>query len=204
MRRSIAAIAWAPALHFGAACGTPALTARREEECEWCGAPDAPPSPSWSIRIAPEGEPGEPIHISGTVFGPDGRTPAMGVLLYAYHTDATGYYTTRGDETGNGRRHGRLRGWMKTREDGRYEFRTIKPAPYPNRKDPAHIHMTVSAPGYPEYWIDDIVFEGDPRITAAEREGRPKRGGFPATLTLARGGDGVWRATRNIKLERVG
>jgi protocatechuate 3,4-dioxygenase beta subunit len=202
VRRSLAAVAWVPALQFGACGISRAHLAGIVEDCEWCGAPEAPPSPSWSIRIAPEGEPGEPLHISGRVYGPDSRTPAPGVLLYAYHTDAEGYYS-RGDAQGNGRRHGLLRGWMKTGGDGRYEFRTIKPAPYPGRRDPAHIHMTVSAPDYPEYWIDDIWFDDDPLLTPERRAGFPKRGGFPSILKLSRGADGVWRGTRDIKLERV-
>lgn len=203
--KSATALAAFPALSIAAACKVSATeeSAPMAEACEWCGAAEAPPNPSWRIRIAPEGEPGEPLVVSGTVFGFDGKAPAQGVLIYAYHTDDTGYYTTRGDETGNGRRHGRLRGWMKTGPDGRYEFRTVVPAPYPNRRDPAHIHMTVTAPGLAEYWVDSIWFEGDPHITPAQRARLPERGGFFPIVAPVRGGDGVLRATRDIRLESV-
>jgi protocatechuate 3,4-dioxygenase beta subunit len=193
----------AAALPLGVACSSrtaPAVV----QATEWGGAAEAPADPPWSIRMAPEGEPGEEMTVSGTVYGPDGRTPAAGVLVYAYHTDATGYYTPAPGATGNGLRHGRLRGWMRTNAEGRYEFRSIRPAPYPNRVDPAHVHMTVSGPGYPEYWIDSIWFEGDPRITpeisARQLSGR---GGFRPIVRLERGPDGALRGTRDIGLERV-
>ena len=58
-------------------------------------------------------------------------------------------------------------------------------------------------PDFPEQYIDDVWFEGDPRITPAERAGRSGRGGFNAILTLTRDGAGVWHGTRDIRLERV-
>lgn len=170
---------------------------------EWGGAAEAPPSPPWSIRLAPEDEPGERMVVSGTVYGPDGRTPAAGVLVYAYHTDLTGRYTTRGGETGNGRRHGRLRGWMRTNAEGRYELRSIRPAPYPGHNDPAHVHMTVSGPGYPEYWIDSIWFADDPLVTPEMRGRLTGRGGFEPVIALRRGPGGVLQGTRDIRLERI-
>lgn len=78
--------------------------------CEWRGADEAPDSLSWQISIAPPDEPGDSLIVTGTVYRPDGRTPAPGVILYVYHTNAQGIYPKKGDETGNGRRHGYLRG----------------------------------------------------------------------------------------------
>ena len=49
----------------------------------------------------------------------DGKTPAPGVILYVYQTDVTGALHPRGGQV-QGKRHGRLRGWMKTGADGRY------------------------------------------------------------------------------------
>src|SRR4051812_22825989 len=43
-------------------------------------------------RIAPADEPGERLVIHGKVYEADGRTPAAGVVVYAYHTDAKGLY----------------------------------------------------------------------------------------------------------------
>ncbi len=125
----------------------------------WQGATDAPANLSWRTGITKPAEPGEPLLMAGRIFQADDVTPAGGVLLYIYHTDAAGYYNQPN------KLPARLRGWMRTGADGRYEFRTIKPAPYPNRDFPAHIHPTLTAPGYPEYWVDDYWFAGDPLIT---------------------------------------
>ena len=40
-------------------------------------------------RVAPQGEPGQPLAVSGTVVGPDGA-PVAGVSLYVYQTDHEG------------------------------------------------------------------------------------------------------------------
>ena len=58
--------------------------------CEGCGAFEAPANLGWSTRIAGPDEPGEPLTVSGVVYRPDGRTPAGGVILYLYHTNARG------------------------------------------------------------------------------------------------------------------
>src|SRR6185503_3473642 len=90
---------------------------------------------------------------------------------------------------------------MRSNSDGRYEFRTIKPAPYPASRIAAHIHAYVSGPGYPEYWIDEYHFADDPFVTEDMRNKSPK-GNLASILTLTRGADGVWRGVRDIKIER--
>lgn len=157
--------------------------------CEWCGATEAPDDLDWTVTIAPADEPGERLVLEGTVTESDGVTPAAGIVLYAYHTDEDGLYSKRGDETGNGRRHGRLRGWLETDADGRYRIDTIRPGTYPSRSEPAHIHFTVLPPDGEEYWLPSVVFEGDPLITDEEN-----------VVTLQRGDDGVWRGTWNVTL----
>ena len=54
------------------------------------------------------------IKISGTVYEKDGETPAKNVILYIYHTDASGRYPTKPSSKGWGKRHGYLRSWLKT------------------------------------------------------------------------------------------
>lgn len=151
--------------------------------------------------IPPEGEPGEPLLLQGTVYEPDGEKPAPGVVLYAYHTDAQGVYPKRGDETGWARRQGYLRGWVKTDAEGRYQFQTIRPASYPGRSSAAHVHMVVKEPDHPEYWIDDVVFEDDPFVTPEYRQRAQNRGGS-GIIGLTRGEGGTWQGTRDIVLER--
>ena len=153
-----------------------------------------------SVMAAPD-EPGEPLRLRGRVTAVDGVTPADGVIIYAYHTNSEGRYADGSPETEWSRRHGRLRGWVKTGSDGRYEFRTIKPAPYPNRTAPAHIHLTVLEPGRRPYWIDSVVFEGEFGVTDRYRSQRANRGGL-GIISLERADTGEWLAVRDIVLER--
>lgn len=157
----------------------------------------APPTMSPRITIASDDEPGERLVMSGTIFQPDGKTPAEGVVLYVYHTDATGYYSPDDDPY-----NPRLRGWMKTGADGKYEFRTIKPAPYPRRATPAHIHAQVYSDKMPEHSIDEYLFEGDPLITPAEKKKLlTGRGGSSSIVKLTRDSSGVLTGVRDIKLD---
>src|SRR5262245_35963082 len=124
-------------------------------------------------RIAPAGEPGTPFVIHGRVFRKDGRTPAPDIIVFAYHTDATGHY----DAPSSGPHSWRLRGWVKTDADGRFEFTTIRPAPYPNRHTAAHVHIVLEGPGVPRQ-SKGLLFEGDPLLTAAERQESTRAGRF--------------------------
>jgi protocatechuate 3,4-dioxygenase beta subunit len=167
--------------------------------CEWCGAMDAPEELSWSTNIADENEPGERLVLNGKVFNKDG-TPAAGVLIYAYHTNLQGIYEKKGDETGNGKRHGHLRGWIKTDAQGRYQFNTIKPAAYPSRSEPAHVHFTLSSENMPEYWIESTLFNDDPLISPKMKADDDK-GRFAHIITLTKK-DGIWAGERDIKLKK--
>jgi len=144
---------------------------------------------------------GQRIKVTGTVYQPDGRTPAADVILYVYHTDPQGIYPTRGDERGWGRRHGDIRGWLKTGPDGRYTFYTLKPAAYPDSTIPAHIHLTVLEPDGAYYWLESYHFSGDPHLTARERSPAAPRGGSSGLLDLKPEGD-MWVGVRHIVLGR--
>ncbi len=45
----------------------------------------------------------------------------------------------------------------------------LKPAAYPGRTDPAHIHITIKEPDKSEYYIDDFLFDDDPLLIEHER-----------------------------------
>jgi protocatechuate 3,4-dioxygenase beta subunit len=163
-----------------------------------CGSCIAPAALSWKTVIPPVKEPGEPLEISGTIYQADGVTPAAGIVLFVYQTDVTGYYNEQDDAS-----HPRLKGWMKTGADGRYEFRTIKPGAYPHRNTPAHIHAHLYGPAYSERAIDDYWFEGDPRISATELSRAREQGSTPAIVSLKRGSNGVWKGVRDIRMKPV-
>jgi protocatechuate 3,4-dioxygenase beta subunit len=154
---------------------------------------------SWQTAIASAAEPGERLEISGIIYQVDGKRPAPNVILYAYHTDATGHYSPAPDATNNARRHGHLRGWLKTNASGEYKFTTIKPAPYPNTDNPAHIHPIVKEADKNEYYIDEYVFDDDPLLTQEKRSKLENRGGS-GIVRLTKSADGLWTGTRNIIL----
>jgi protocatechuate 3,4-dioxygenase beta subunit len=153
------------------------------------GARDAP----WSTTIADGSEPGERLILTGTVYAADGRA-REGVTIYAYHTDAKGLY--RRKPWGRPR----LRGWARTDAEGRYEFHTIKPAPYPMRRNPAHIHMTIAVPGKVEWWIPELRFADDPFLSSRDIEREAQRGAFASVRPLERQGGGALRCVRDIRL----
>jgi len=97
------------------------------------------------------------------------------------------------------KRHGHLRGWMKTNERGQYKFHTIRPAAYPNRRDPQHIHPTIKEPDKNEYYIDEYRFDDDPLLTKEQRAREEKRG-VSGIIKLARNSKGIWVGQRDIVL----
>ncbi|MCR9287444.1 MAG: intradiol ring-cleavage dioxygenase [Bacteroidetes bacterium] len=174
-----------------------------QDNCNWCGTSEAPKDVSWRAVIPPKGEPGEKLIISGTVFSPDGKTPAEGITVYVHHTNIEGVYPKKGNEKGNGKYHGYLRGWMKTDSLGRYEFETIRPTPYQTHGgEPAHIHFNIERPGYPEYWLTALWFDDDPRVTEEQLSKVQRSGGYSNVVTLTKDEHNVLSGTRNIILNR--
>jgi protocatechuate 3,4-dioxygenase beta subunit len=168
--------------------------------CEGCEAVfEMTREPGWTDTLASPDEPGERMVVSGTVYRRDGRTPAPGVILYVYHTNAGGVYPTRGGEKGWARRHGYLRGWMRTDGQGRYQFVSIRPGSYPNSRNPAHVHATVLEDDKTPYYLDDYLFDDDPLLTQQERSRLRQRGGN-GILILTRDADGAWEGRRDIIL----
>ncbi len=168
--------------------------------CEGCKryALGLPQNISSEATLAGKDEPGERLTISGTIYKRDGRTPAEGVILYLYHTDATGHYSAAKGQT-EAVGHGHLRGWVKTGADGRYTFHTILPASYPHSKAPMHIHPTIKEPGITPYYIDEYLFDHDPNLTANERNRAENRGGS-GIVKLSKNGNGTWVGKRDIVL----
>jgi protocatechuate 3,4-dioxygenase beta subunit len=140
-----------------------------------------PANPPVVARIAPAAEPGAPLTVLVQLFGPDGKTPLIGVTVFAYQTDRTGVYGFT-DETG-----WRLQGWATTDAEGRARFDTIRPGPYPNRREAAHIHVYAQGPNVPRQTLETIVFAGDPLLTTEQiaRSGQLGRFGYICPVTPA-------------------
>ncbi|WFB62267.1 intradiol ring-cleavage dioxygenase [Sphingobacterium sp. WM] len=131
-----------------------------------------------SVDTLPEFDRNEPkMKITGIVYEKDGKTPAENVIIYIYHTNRKGVYQMRGDEIGWAKRHGYIRGWVKTGKDGKYTFYSFRPASYPDETEPEHIHITIKEPETNEYYLDEYFFADDPLLKAAFINKLPKRGG---------------------------
>ena len=153
---------------------------------------------TWNTVITAKDEPGRPLLVSGRIYGPDGKTPLEGVTLYVYHTDNSGLYPGDGINPAP-----RLRGWMKTDREGRYEFRTIKPASYPNSSNPEHVHTKASGAGFAEQGLDNFWFEDDPLIPSDMRAKFNGQGAFSPVMAVKRDADGLLRCVRDIRLARA-
>lgn len=172
--------------------------------CEGCEAvfQGLPATLSAAARIAPADEPGERMTLTGRVFDRAG-SPKAGVIVYAYHTDRAGLYPRPAAAVAPAAdRHGRLRGWAESGADGRYAFVTIRPAAYPTRDAPAHIHMHVIERGCATYYIDDVMFSDDPLLTTDARARFSNGRAGVGIATPVRQGAG-WSVTRDIQLGRA-
>jgi protocatechuate 3,4-dioxygenase beta subunit len=115
-----------------------------------------------------EGDPvGERITVRGRLLDSDGR-PIGDSLVEIWQANAAGRYAHRWDRwdapldpnfSGAGR--------CVTDAEGRYEFVTIKPGPYPwgnhpNAWRPAHIHFSLLGRAFSQRLVTQMYFPGDP------------------------------------------
>lgn len=160
--------------------------------------PAAPANVTSVGTIAGPDESGHRLIFKGQVFAPDGNTPAPNVIVYAYQTDWTGEYH-RDPKT----QIARLHGWAKTDAQGRFEFHTIRPGPYPGRSIPAHIHFHIYGGGYPLQWTEDLMFADDPLIKPEQLESSTALGKFANVQAVTRGADGSQQCTFNIRASKT-
>lgn len=134
-------------------------------------------------------EKGQKLLVTGTVYKPDGRTPAQNVIIYYWQTDNDGLYSPKKGMKEEAKVHGHIRGWIKTDENGKYSIYTVRPAPYPNNVSPAHIHLSIKEPDIAnEYYPDDITFDDDKLlIPYLKRYSQENRGGSGVVRVLLNG-----------------
>ncbi len=157
-------------------------------------APDA--DLPWTATIASDEEPGEPLTIAGTVHAADGKTPLPGVRLYVYHTDRAGLYGRDSRSSDNPRLHA----WLRTNAEGRFEFHTIKPGPYPAGGAAAHIHFVLALQEFDESDFE-IFFEGDEYLSDETRDLAAR--GRAQILTLRKDDEGRLRGGCDITYRDV-
>jgi catechol 1,2-dioxygenase len=147
--------------------------------------PDAPVLDApYELPRRPD-EAGDRLVFRGRVVDHEG-TPLAGAVLDVWHADADGLYSGFAP----GVPDGILRGKVVAGDDGRYEVRTIVPAPYTIPHDgptgrmiatagwhpwrPAHIHVIVSADGHEalttQLYIDSSDYLDDDVASAVKPE----------------------------------
>lgn len=163
----------------------PTAWAQRRGDCGGAEATD------WRGSMAPDGEPGEPMTVTGRVVDGDGNGVA-GVHLRAYQTDAEGYYSRGGADEGNAR----LCAVIRTNENGEYALDTVRPGSYPRGGVPAHIHFELWSDTVPRRSMD-LQFADDELVPERRKTGLTRTSTVrPAAL----GDDGVWRVERDFRL----
>ncbi len=149
---------------------------------------------------------GEPINVIGRVVDLRGR-PVRGVRLELWQANAVGRYDHPGDVRPDAALDPNFQGYaaLITDRDGRFKFRTIKPAAYkiPGDVRTPHIHFDVHGrserlvtqmyfPGEPLNERDLILRNADPRESVIAQaiprlSGDPAAAAFQWTVVLAHG-----------------
>ncbi|QQP93359.1 hydroxyquinol 1,2-dioxygenase (plasmid) [Skermanella sp. TT6] len=163
----------------------------------------APPGP-FHAADAPElplgadmarGQPGERLHVEGSVSSGDGR-PLANAVVDVWQADENGYYDMQRPEL----TEPTLRARFRADGRGRFAFRSILPSHYPipaggpvgellnatgrHPFRPAHIHFRIAAEGYETlvtqlfpadgpYLADDAAFGVKPSLVVACPQGAP-------------------------------
>jgi len=120
-------------------------------------------------NIIPAGSKGEVLHLHGTIFKKDGKSPLQNVSIEAWQCDEKETYDNTSDDY-------LLRGAVKSDKNGNYSFKTIVPVPYkatPTNWRPAHIHLRVSSQDHQDL-ITQIYFKGDPYLATDISSSSPK------------------------------
>lgn len=131
---------------------------------------DAPWRDNGAVIARPQD--GDPLHVSGRVTDTDGK-PIPGAIVDVWQASGSGLYDVQDPQ----QPRGNLRGRFRTDADGRYQFWTVRPVPYPIPDDgpvgkmlaalgrhpwrAAHIHVRASAEGHQP--LTTHVFDADSR-----------------------------------------
>lgn len=144
------------------------------------------------LVLAPADEPGEWIEVSGRLVNSAGE-PVAGGVVSVFATDSEGRY----HPTIAGERVPRLFATLVSDDAGWFEFRTVRPGPYPGTRNARHVHVSaragdlrMAAPGYAVFDDDPLLMEPQNAEQRGEavrievRAGAGFAGAAHGTLTL--------------------
>lgn len=146
-------------------------------------------------NLIPPGASAPPMHLTGTIYQTDGRTPLADALIESWQCDEHEQYDNKSDAYV-------LRGAVKTGKDGKYAFKTIVPVPYKDGEvwRPAHIHLRISSKSHQDL-ITQIYFSGDPHIAKDPAAGSPQS--INRVLTIKKNAAGENAVTFNVVMGKT-
>lgn len=176
------------------------LRAQASPDDAACQPPAAPTSVLASeLTLAGPRVPGERLHAVVRFVATSGE-PLRNVLVYAYHANASGAYVPDAAAVGCLRFHGALHGWARPDANGVVTLHTIRPGAYPRSTEPAHIHVVVQFPGKRGFYLNDVMFDDDPRLSPSVRAAQQAPGG-PGVVKATRDQRGEWHVSRVVTLQ---
>jgi catechol 1,2-dioxygenase len=120
------------------------------------------PGAPFRMNINPPDFAGIPLHLKGTIYKSDGKTPFDNCTMEIWQCLKNGRYDMVSDDY-------ICRGQIKTKKDGTYHFITTHPVAYTINKEKTvyraeHIHLLVSGGLGEQDLVTQIYFKGDKHI----------------------------------------
>jgi protocatechuate 3,4-dioxygenase beta subunit len=137
---------------------------------------------SAEVQLAPPGEPGEALVVTGVLVRADDRTPVAHHRFRVYQATSRGDYEAADPED---ERTARLAADVRTDASGRFAIRTIMPGRYGNPLGDPHLHIDVSDA---EPAMHSVYFEGHVGDSTAQWTKTTEQGHI---IPVARRADGV-------------
>jgi protocatechuate 3,4-dioxygenase beta subunit len=152
-------------------------------------APAAPTAATSDVQLAPPGEPGQALTVTGVLVRAEDRAPIPGERFLVYQATAKGDYEARDPDD---ERTARLRAVVTTDAAGRFALRTILPGAYGDPLGDPHLHVEVSGarPQMHSIYFEGFVQDSTVRWAQTTEQGhivpvtRSDGGALAAELTL--------------------
>lgn len=151
-------------------------------------------APAGEVRLAPEGEPGQALTVTGVLVRAEDRTPVASERFLVYQATAKGDYEA---SDADDERTARLRAVVVTDARGRFALRTIMPGAYGDPLGDPHLHVEVAGaqPSMHSIYFDGFVQDSTVRWAKTTEQGH--------ILPVSRGDDGVLSAEVTLPVRNV-